>query len=65
MSEITTNLRHALDIADAWLKGGDPTVTGRRVEEARDVITALVNAVIALDTRLDRIESVPQRTTSP
>lgn len=55
MGQITVDLDHALDVADAWLKGGDPHAIARRVEEARDVLSAVVAAVRALDARLDSI----------
>lgn len=57
MSDITRDLRHALDVADARLKGGDPHSLGLRVEEAREVLTATITAVIALDARLDRLDA--------
>lgn len=60
MSAITDDLRHALDLTDAWLKGGDPHNLGRRVEEVRDVVAQLVRSVIALDERLDQARTERQ-----
>jgi len=53
MSEITTRLDAALDVADARLKGGDPHSLGRRVDESREVLASVIEAVRALDARLD------------
>lgn len=60
MGKITDDLNHALDIADARLKGGDRFNTGRRIEETREVLLAVIVAVKALDARLDTIEHVSE-----
>lgn len=56
MSKITDDLEHLLEIADARLKGGDPHNMSRRVEETREVLSAVAHAVKQLDARLDGIE---------
>lgn len=55
MSAIADDLRHALDVADARLKGGDPHNLARRVEETRELLASVVLSVIALDHRIDQI----------
>lgn len=56
MGRITDDLNRALDVADARLKAGDAHNASRRLEEAREVQTALIQAVKALDARLDALE---------
>jgi hypothetical protein len=55
VSAIADDLRHALDVADARLKGGDPHNLARRVEETRELLASVVLSVIALDHRIDQI----------
>ncbi|MGW9158965.1 hypothetical protein [Microbacterium sp. NPDC055665] len=44
MGKITDDLNAALDISDALLKAGDPHSSGRRVEQTREVLTAVIHA---------------------
>ena len=48
--KITERLEAAIDRADAVYKSSDPTI-GRSVDELKEVVTALIIAVKALDAR--------------
>ncbi len=54
MSKITDDLIHALDVADARYKAAGVTLANQ-ADETREVLRATIEAVYALDSRIDEL----------